>query len=412
MAATSRGLARRRTLHISAIPGRWLSATALKPFGAGADTSRVTASAQPRVAEAAPAATSRTSPPARRHSTAVWAAAGTLLALAYLFLDIWSSGHGILRPIRAGSRGPGAALIARDFPQVTAPDEVGLDGQQFYAIARDPFHPETVATSLDRPQYRYQRPFYPAVAWLLHPTGGGAGLVVAFVVVSLLGLFLGGVAMGMLAQLLRAPPWLALLFPLLPGAVWSLTSSVADALAVALCLVTIVATLRDRSGIAWLAAVAAVLTRETAILVPLALFLARRRRSDLPLVVLPGLALGAWLFIVRLAVPSGGLPSERLVFPLTGLLDAVRERWILGDELIGMASTLAALTVAAFVLLRRRGVPELRWVIGVQLAFLSVCSGAVLGDDFGGTRSTLMLLTVAVAALLAGTRAPAPAPSG
>jgi hypothetical protein len=289
---------------------------------------------------------------------------------------------------------------------LTAPDEVGLDGQQFYAIARDPFHPEAVATSLDRPQYRYQRPLYPALAWLLHPSGGGAGLVVAFVVVSLLGLFLGGLAMGMLADSLRAPPWLAFLFPLLPGAVWSLTSSVADALAVALCLLTIVATLRDRSGLATVAAVAAVLTRETAILVPFALFLARRRKSDLPLVVVPGVALAAWLVLVRLGVPSGGLPSERLVFPLSGLVDAVRERWILGDELIGMASTLAALAVAVFVLVRRRGLPELRWVIGVQLAFLSVCSGAVLGDDFGGTRSTLMLIAVAVAALLSGTREP------
>jgi hypothetical protein len=334
---------------------------------------------------------------------------GTLLALAYLLLDVYASGHGILRPIRAGSRGPGAALIARDFPNATAPDEVGLDGQQFYAIARDPFDTHAAAASLDRPQYRYQRPLYPALAWLLHPTGGGPGLVLAFVAVSLGALFLGGVAMGALAKILRAPPWLALLFPLLPGAVWSLTSSVADALAVSLCLVTIVATLRDRSGLAWLAAVAAVLTRETAIFVPLALFLARRRKADLPLVVLPGLALGAWLVFVRLVVPSGGLPSERLVFPLSGLVDAVAERWILGDELIGMAATLAALAVAVFVLARRRGPVELRWVIGLQLAFLSVCSGAVLGDDFGGTRSTMMLLVVALAAMLAGSRDRTPA---
>lgn len=336
-----------------------------------------------------------------------WAAIGTLLALGYLLLDIQASGNGILRPIRAGSRGPGAALIARDFPNATAPDEVGLDGQQFYAIARDPLHPEKVADNLDRPQYRYQRPLYPALAWVLHPTGGGPGLVVAFIVVSLLALFLGGLAMGALGTFLRGPPWLAMLFPVLPGAVWSLTSSVADALAVSLCLLTIVATLRGRPGLACLAAVAAVLTRETAILVPVALLLARRRKSDLPLVVLPGLALGAWLLLVRGWVPSGGLPSERLVFPLTGLFDAITERWILGDELIGMASTLTALAVAVFVLIRKRGAPELRWVIGIQLAFLSVCSGAVLGDDFGGTRSTLLLLAVAVAVLVADTRDPA-----
>jgi hypothetical protein len=375
--------------------------TTLKGVSADADTVTVKTSAPAPAATKAPTTTASSRRP---RSSVTLAAIGTLLALSYLLLDVWSSGHGILRPIRAGSRGPGAELVARDFPRLTAPDEVGLDGQQFYAIARDPFHPETVADNLDRPQYRYQRPLYPALAWLLHPSGGGPGLVVAFVVVSLLGVFLGGLAMGALARLLHGPPWLALLFPLLPGAVWSLTSSVADAMAVALCLVTIVATLRDRNGLALLAAVAAVLTRETAILVPLALLLARRGKRDLPLLILPGVALAGWLLLVRGWVPSGGLPSERLVFPLTGLFDAITERWILGDELIGMASTMAALAVAVFVLVRKRGPRELRWVIGVQLAFLSVCSGAVLGDDFGGTRSTLLLLAVAVAVLVAGTR--------
>jgi hypothetical protein len=296
---------------------------------------------------------------------------------------------------------------------VRAPDEVGLDGQQFYAVARDPFHPRAVAPSLDTPRYRYQRPLYPLLAWLLHPSGGGPGLVVAFVAVSLAGLFLGGLAMGALSDVLRGPPWLALLYPLLPGSVWAVTSSVADGLAVSLCLVTIVATIRGHSRLAWVAAVAAVLTRETTILVPLALLLARRRREDLPLLILPGLAIAAWLVVVRLAVPAGGLPSEHLVLPFTGLVDAMRTRWLHGKELIGMASTLSAVVAGAFVLARHRGPAELRWVIAVQLAFLSVCSGAVLGDDFGGTRSTLLLLAVALAALVVGTRRatvePAPA---
>lgn len=338
----------------------------------------------------------------------VWALVGTLLAGLLLALDVRASGHGILRPIRAGSQGPTAAVIARDFPDAVAPDEIGLDGQQFYAIARDPFHPGAVAAGLDHPRYRYQRPLFPALAWALHPSGGGPGLVWALVAVGLLGLFLGGVALGALSESLRGPPWSALLFPLLPGSVWALTSGVADGLAVALSLVTIVATLRGRPGLAWCAAVAAVLTRETTILVPLALVLARRRRDDLPLLVLPGLALAAWLVVVRLVVPGGGLAPEQAVLPLTGLLDAVRTRWLHGQELIGMASTLSALVIAAAVLVRRMGPPELRWVIGLQLAVLSVCSGDVLGNDFGGTRSTLMLLAVGIAALVGGTRVPAP----
>ncbi|MDQ6783056.1 MAG: hypothetical protein M3063_06380 [Actinomycetota bacterium] len=337
-----------------------------------------------------------------------WALAGTVLALGFLLLDVRASGHGILRPIRAGSRGPGAALIARDFPHDVAPDEVGLDGQQFYAIARNPLHPAAVAPDLDRPQYRYQRPLYPALAWLLHPSGGGPGLIVAFAAVSLAGLFVGALAMGSLAEILRGPPWLALLYPLLPGSVWALTSSVADGLAVSLCLVTVVATLRGRPVVGWVAAIAAALTKETTILVPLALVLARRRKEDVPLVALPVLALATWMVVVLLWVPAGGLPSEHLVLPLTGLLDAVRTRWLHGRELIGMASTVAAFVLGGAVLIRRRGPVALRWVIAMQMAFLTVCSGAVLGDDFGGTRSTLMLLAVATAVLV-GRPAAAPA---
>jgi len=337
------------------------------------------------------------------------ALAGALVALLYLLMDVAASGSGILRPIQAGRQGPAAAVVARDFPEASIPEGVGLDGQQFYAIARDPMHPEAVAPSLDNPRYRYQRPLYPVLAWLLHPSGGGPGLVWALVAVNLLGLVAGGVALGELSRSLRGPPWLAFAYPLLPGSLWALTGSVADALAVSLALVTVVATVRGHSRLAWCAAVAAVLTRETTILVPLALVLARRRKEDLPLLLLPAAALVAWLTIVRLAVPAGGLPSEGLVFPLTGLVDAVRVRWLHGQELVGMAATVAALIAGTVVLARRRGPVELRWIVAVQLAFLTLCSGDVLGNDFGGTRSTLLLLAVSLAALVSRAAGPAEA---
>jgi hypothetical protein len=101
------------------------------------------------------------------------------------------------------------------------------------------------------------------------------------------------------------------------------------------------------------------------------------------------------------AARAGGVRPEGLVLPFTGLLDAVGDRWLHGRELVGMASTLSAAALAGAVLLRRRGPVELRWVLGLQLAFLTVCSGDVLGNDFGSTRSTLTLLAVALAALLA-----------
>ncbi len=333
---------------------------------------------------------------------AAWALVGTVVAFILMLLDVRASGAGILRPIQAGARGPSAAIIAHDFPDLTLPDHVGLDGQQFYAIARDPWHPDQVARHLDSPRYRYQRPLFSILAWILHPTGGGPGLVYAMVLVNLLGVFGGGLALGWLSLRLRGPPWAAVVYPLLPGTLWSLFAGVADILAVTLCLVTIALFLDGRTRLATGVAVAAVLTRETTILVPLALVLATRRRSDIPQVALPAVALAALMVAVRLAVPAGGHPHEGLTYPLRGLVDAIRERWLLGDELIGMAATLCALVVGTYVLARKLGPTELRWVVGLQMAFLSVCSGAVLGDDFGGTRSTLLLLSLATVILVGG----------
>lgn len=347
----------------------------------------------------------------RAYRRAAWAAAGTVVALVLLLLDVRASGQGVLRPLRAGTEGPAAAAIAADFPQHAIPDDIGVDGQLFYAMARDPWHPEAVATNLDRPRYRYQRPLLPVLAWALHPSGGGVGLVVALVAVNLAGLFLGGLALGQLSDRAGGPEWLGLLFPLLPGALWSLLTGVADGLAVALALATIAAFLSERTRLAYIAAVAAVLTRETAILVPLALVLARRRRADLPVLVAPAVALGLLFVAVHLWVPAGGLRPESPVLPFTGLKEAVTSRWLQGRDLTGMGATVSALVVAGYVLVRRHGPAVLRWVILLQLGFLSICSAKVLGDDFGGTRSTLLLLAVGCACLL-GARSPTPAPAG
>jgi len=344
-------------------------------------------------------------------AVAGWALAGTVVALILLGLDVRASGFGILRPIQAGAKGPSATVIRHDFPRARMPDVVGLDGQQFYAMARNPWHPDEVAPHLDYARYRYQRPLLVVLAWLLHPSGGGPGLVYALVSVNLLGLFAGGLALGAISLRLRGPPWIAGLYPLLPGALWSLFDGVADGLAVALALTTIALFLDGRTRLACCAAVAAVLARETTILVPLALVLATRQRSDLPVVVAPAVAIGAVLVAVRLFVPAVGVPLENVVIPFTGLVDAIRDRWLHGEELIGMAATLSALAVAAYVLAGKRGPAELRWVIALQLGFLTVCSGGILGDDFGGTRSTLMLLTVATVILVSSTRPP-PATAG
>src|SRR3954453_2980796 len=108
---------------------------------------------------------------------ATWALLGTFLITIWAFLDVERSGRNSLNFIQPGAKGPSAQAFHEDFPNPVLPDSRGLDGQQFYALARNPFHLSEVAPLLDRPRYRLQRPLLSWLAWALHPTGGGEGLV-------------------------------------------------------------------------------------------------------------------------------------------------------------------------------------------------------------------------------------------
>src|SRR4029078_6948586 len=120
-----------------------------------------------------------------------------------------SNRAGAVSLVAPGRQGPSAAAIREDFPDARLEPGVGLDGQQYYAVARGPFHLRSDATELDRPRYRLQRPLFPFLAWILDPVGRGTGLVVALAAVGVVALVLGGVATGVLSVTLGGSPALA-----------------------------------------------------------------------------------------------------------------------------------------------------------------------------------------------------------
>src|SRR5690348_7272434 len=95
-------------------------------------------------------------------------ASSVIVAIAILGLNARQGGGtpGLVDP---GLRGPSVAVFRHDFPGKRLPDDEGHDGQQFYAIARQPMHPTAAARDLDRPRYRLQRILLPVLAWALHP---------------------------------------------------------------------------------------------------------------------------------------------------------------------------------------------------------------------------------------------------
>jgi hypothetical protein len=325
----------------------------------------------------------------------VLAALGTFCAFAYAVLPILDSPWGVATVIVPGDDGPAAALLQRDFPTFDFHDAAGHDGQQFYALAREPMHLDQAADSLDRPHYRAQRILLPALAWLLHPSGGGIGLVVALVSVGLLGLFGGAVAFGALSATLGGRAEIALLFPVLPGALVSLGATVPDALALGLALAAITLDLRDRPHAAIVAAIGAVLAKESLFLVVLGYALWRRDARGARLAAIPALVAGTWWAVVRVLVDAGGVDQVLEFQPLRGLWFALGY-YLRGED--PEAALVFALAVGLAMIGFRRGALRgpLGLAVALQLGFLTTLSPPVLAIWANGERATLPLLALGI----------------
>ncbi|MDX6571380.1 MAG: hypothetical protein QOC86_536, partial [Gaiellales bacterium] len=284
---------------------------------------------------------------------ATWAVLGTVLITIWVFLDVERSGRNPLNFIQPGARGPSAVAFREDFPAVVLPSGLGLDGQQFYVVARNPFHPREVAPLLDRPRYRLQRPLLPWLAWILHPGGGGEGLVWAFVLVNVLAIVGGSMATGALAVQLGGKPWLAAAFALTPGAWFSLRASVADALALALAIAALALAHRGRNRAAVAAASAAVFAKEVIIVVLVGWAMWRRTRATWLLVAIPAAMAAAWWATLRALLPSDSESVGELVAPLTGWWSAWTHQWSNGQQLVGMGAALGSCVVGVAALVRR-----------------------------------------------------------
>ena len=322
------------------------------------------------------------------------------LATMLVVFDLARTSTNPLNLIQPGLRGPSVDVFERDFPDSFIPDSTGLDGQQFYVIARNPFDLHEAAANLDRPRYRLQRPLLSWLAWAGHPTGGGTGLIASFFVVGMLAVAGLATAVGAVSRRLGGPVWIAATVGVFPGVWWSLRVTVADTLATALALGVIALLLHGRTRGAVVLACGAVLAKETAVLVLVGWVLARPRDRQrwYPLVAAVAVAV-AWAIVLRVQLPGSEAVGE-LTAPLSGIVGAVRDRWLDGEELWGLLGFASALIVAIAGLWRSGVRHPLAPAILVQLAFLSFANSDVLGNDFGSGRAMLPLLTLGAIAVV------------
>jgi len=179
----------------------------------------------------------------------------------------------------------------------------GYDGQQYAALATDPFLRDLATSeSLDAPSYRATRIMVPLLAWLLALGNSGA----AIVAYQLLCWGFGLAAIFLVARWLAAEdfsPWWALLLVTSAGLAAAMIRSTPDTAALFFMLAALWLYARRRYPVAVVLASAAVLARETSYLVVLAIALdaLRRRRfaSAAAFASVPLIMVVAWQLYLR-----------------------------------------------------------------------------------------------------------------
>jgi hypothetical protein len=204
----------------------------------------------------------------------------------------------------------------------------GYDGQFYYRFALNPFTSKQVdfGITIDNPPYRHQRILYPLLVWLL--SVGKQGWVPIWMIALNYLLLIALAYLGATyASSLGRPAILGIAFALYPGFVLSLLRDLSEILEVFLLVSGLILINRERYNLATVFLSLAVLTRETAILLPVGFLLAYIWSREIPkrVFVVPILVYCVWQLILffnwgQFPLLAGG---SNIATPLTGFLNLV-----------------------------------------------------------------------------------------
>ncbi|WP_426241403.1 hypothetical protein [Nocardioides sp. LHG3406-4] len=249
----------------------------------------------------------------------------------------------------------------------------GYDGQAYYRLARDPLTDEVTADGITftRPAYWQTRIGYPAVAWVASAGGRGSLVAEAMLLVNLLSALALVILAVRVARDVGRNPWWGAIPAAWGGYVVGVGQDLTEPLACALLLGSLCALRARRFVLATLALTAAALTRETTLVLAVAVLLAglvvgRRhsggRRTTPPWWVgaVPLVGYAGWRTWVRARwaeqVPEPpadnpfGAPVTALLNQLGHALTHPAAEW---SNLVLLVPTLAALAIAASALRHR-----------------------------------------------------------
>ncbi len=274
----------------------------------------------------------------------------------------------------------------------------GYDGQFYYRLALDPadLHRTAFGITMDAP-FRMQRIGYPALAWIVS-AGQHAWVPVALVAVNVLALAAVGLAGGTLARDAGRHALWGLLLAGYFGFFMSAGNDLTEPVAAACLLGGIIAYRRGRPVLAGAAFGYGTLTRETVLLVPLALGLTRLiswvRRAARPCAAdlawtVPVVMFAAWQLVLRQATGSvilmdSAASNSSPGLPFSQFADAVRMNLGLLWPPTGAAciwclevAALAACTAAALACMRAPGLRYERLAFVLYVVELGALSANV-----------------------------------
>jgi len=299
--------------------------------------------------------------------------------------------------------------------------DVGYDGNFYYRLALDPLNFDDKAYGITiegNQQLRRDRILYPAVAHVV-VLGSVDATPWALLIVNIAAMGAIAACGAALARANgRAPLW-GLLFLSFPLLFFSLGRDLTEPLEVALLLAGLLAVRRERWWWATAAFTGAVLTRETALLVVVALAADRIWRwvrhearpgvPDLPWVV-PGAAFAAWQGVIHLETGrlgftggSGGMTAPFFGLPdfVDSLLDRLRDVDAAALLLDAEAVALLGVLVLGAVALRTTTAPRHeRWAFVFLALFASAFFSSGSWLEEGGIRAFADLFTLAVLVLI------------
>ena len=258
---------------------------------------------------------------------------------------------------------------------------VGYDGRFVYHIAVNPLGS---VDGLDESNYRYQRVLLPLLVKIFS-FGNPTMVPWLMAALNIMALTAGTVLLGRLLQKRHVAIWLALAYPLSIGSLLALRLDLLEPLVLGLALAGLVAYESDRNRLAAVLFILGGLTKEVALIFPLALALGalwERRWQKAALWMSPLIVyMGFYLFLSSVfGVPAASVEKTRLMlFPFSGL-------WLLEDGPSRIIVLLWAVLPAGFVLL--------------------FAGWDILRDGFRGDLSHESLLVFANAALVATLPAP------